>query len=373
MLKTMSHISINRPFVSYVLTQSMLVMIVLAASQLIATLAYSGMGLALDRFWISVCLVVLVQLPAALIFARAEDRKIDKIEGWAVSLAFVGVTLAVEVALQEMLQQATQSGFGAVGADQTPPFVILFSGIAALLLCLIAKAVSMQAEPDGQSRVSTGLTSNRPAVSRDYSELYRRELIGANIAIFGLSLTVFGPQFLHLLKLSIPLSFVFSLVCVANRMAREERKAALSTRCLSVAMQLLPLTVVSMGLLAMGTLYENYVAAHNGAMDMIGYFTWMVTGLGLTLADLAKMVVYTGVLFAICLSANTLMLVLFARLIRPLVNKTVRSTRESYAPTAKRMKGVLSAPTEVKITMARDLRDRVLKTRTPRPNRVFID
>lgn len=337
---------LNRPFVSYVLTQSMLVLIVMAASCLITDLLRDAASITLNCFWVSMGLVLFAQLPVAVLYARSETRNLNAVEGWALSIVFVGVTLAFEIVLQsiaghKLIHLLPTVVFDMAGASNHQTIWVTGFVIGVLLAAFmvnglfryavrnnldasddVAKSALLDVVP-GINPARTALY--RPTAKRDYAELYRRELIGAKITIFGLSLVVFGPDLMHVLKLSIPLSLVISIVCVANRMARVERVVNLSERRLNVAMQMLPMTVASMILLALSTPYGNYVSLHGGERDVVGYFSWMVAGLGLGLTDLMQIASYVGVLCAICLAGNTLLLVLFAKLIRPMVTKRVRA------------------------------------------------
>lgn len=381
--------SLNRPFISYVLTQSMLVLIVMSASFLVVDVLRSSFGIVLDRFAVTMGLVLFAQLPVAVLYARTETRNLNAVEGWALSVVFVGVTLAFELALQNLLHTGASPiagvSFGQFAEYQAVAVIGFFVGLllaAGFVKALFRYAVRNNLAQDevdpslrlidfvpGLGRARDRAVVARPVVDRNYSELYRREVIGANIAIFGLSLMVFGPQFMHVLKLSIPLSFVFSLVCVANRMARVERVATLSRRCLHVAIQLLPLTVVSMGLMGLGTLYENYVVIHGGSQDVLGYVNWLIAGVGFDLGVLGQCMVWLGMVFALSLAANTLMLVLFARLIRPLVVKSVAVVR---GPRRKTVQARLDVETNVvapvRLMMATELKQRISQTvRTARP------
>lgn len=379
---------LNRPFVSYVLTQSMLVLIVMAASFLIVELLRDTAGVTLDRFWISAILVLFAQLPVAIMYARTETRNLTTVEGWGLSIVFVGVTLAFEIVLQSIAGQKIAkvlgSWLGVPEAASNHQTIWVIGFIVGLLLAsfmvkmlfqyAVRNNLSAKAEDGGLLNMIPGLNAarfklHRPSATRDYSELYRRELIGMNVGIFGLSLMVFGPQFMHVLKLSIPLSFVFAVVCVANRMARVERTAALSQRCLNVAIQMLPLTVVSMILLGLSTLYANYVSLYGSERDVVGYAAWLVAGLGLQLSDIGLIATYLGVLFAICLAANTLMLVLFARLIRPLVCKTARVTQAKSKDVTERLQAKVPTVEPYKVMLANELRarSRGKAARTQRP------
>lgn len=384
----MNSTPLNRPFVSYVLTQSMLVLIVMAASYLITHLLRDAASITLNRFWITMGLVLFAQLPVAMIYARSETRNLTPVEGWGLSIVFVGVTLAFEIVLQSIAGQTLVQMLPApvLQAEAGPSLWVTAFIIGVLLAAFTVDRLFRYAVRNNLDRVEDGLLGVvpgliparvpmfRPSAKRDYAELYRRELIGANIAIFGLSLMVFGPAFMHVLKLSIPLSLVFSVVCVANRVARSERTGKLSERCLNVALQMLPMTVVSMILLALSTLYGNYVALHGGERDVIGYFTWMVAGLGLGMSDVAQIAAYMGVLFAICLAGNTLLLVLFAKLIRPMVTKGVRVAQATTASVKARMeeaKGPVGPP---RLTSGKELRALSARThgRTPRPRRIVM-
>jgi hypothetical protein len=373
----------------------MLVLIVMAASFLIVELIRESTGNTLNRFWISMGLVLCAQLPVAIQYARSETRNLTSVEGWALSTVFVGVTLALEFILQSIAGQRILDVLPAQILDHTDAsnhqtIWVIGCIVGLLAASFTAKTLFRYAVRNNLMSKRTnkgpsvldvvpGLNSTRfqlrrPRAKRDYAELYRRELIGANIAIFGLSLMVFGPQFMHVLKLSIPLSFVFSLVCVANRMARVERTRALSERCLNVALQMLPMTVFSMTLLGLSTLYGNYVTLHGGERDVIGYVVWMVEGLGLAPSDVVQISAYVGVLFAICLAGNTLLLVLFAKLIQPLVFKGTKIVQAKSVSGAEKLNSAGTPDALVHVIAAKELvvRSKAKQSRTQRPFRVKI-
>jgi hypothetical protein len=69
--------TLNRPFVSYVLTQSMLVLIVMSASLLIVELFKTTFGISISRFWVSLILVLFAQLPVAVLYARTKQLQLS--------------------------------------------------------------------------------------------------------------------------------------------------------------------------------------------------------------------------------------------------------------------------------------------------------
>ncbi len=367
---------LNNPFVSYVMTQSMFVLIVLSASFLIVELLSTSFGIDISRLWISLGLVLFAQLPVAVMYAHTETRHLSSAEGWGLSIVFVAITVAFEMVLQNIAghsslpfvtelsgEAAKHQAIGVLG------FVI---GVPLAFACVkklfaISVAIDLSSDDTPPMRDASGV--RRLSINRDYSELYRRELIGANIAIFGLSLMVVDPKFMELLKLSIPLSIAFSLVCVANRMARSGRNEALSTRCLNVALQMLPLTVVAMALLALSTMYANYVSVHGGERDVVGYVTWLASRAGFDLASVLNVLTYVGVLFAICLAGNTLLLTLFTRLIRPLVSKQFTPRPITADKPVAGVVGFANPSVKPQILAATELHTRLKRKieRTPRP------
>jgi len=359
----------------------MLVLIVMSASLLIVELFKTTFGISISRFWVSLILVLFAQLPVAVLYARTETRHLSSVEGWGLSVVFVGITLALEIVLQRVAGHNSILYVTGLSGDASNHQTIAVIGfvIGVLLASFTVKklfdySVRVNTECEQANTASASLVNDmrgvrRPSVKRDYSELYRRELIGANIAIFGSSLMVVDPKFMELLKLSIPLSIAFSLVCVANRMARSGRNEAFSTRCLNVALQMLPLTVVAMALLALSTMYANYVSVHGGERDVVGYVSWLASRAGFDLASVLNVLTYVGVLFAICLAGNTLLLTLFTRLIRPLVSKQFKTNPTGTAKSAARVSGLVNADAKPQILAAKELCSRLKNKieRTPRP------
>ncbi|MEJ6709500.1 MAG: hypothetical protein QNK92_12040 [Amylibacter sp.] len=372
---------LNNPFVSYVVTQSLLVLIILSASFLSVELLKTSFGIDINRLWISLGLVLFAQLPVAVMYAHTETRHLSRAEGWGLSIVFVAITVAFEMVLQNIAghsslpfmtdlsgEAAKHQAIAVLGFLIGVP--LAFASVKKLFAISVEIDLSLDETPavrnNGTRPVSCG---RRPSVKRDYSELYRREWIGAKIAIFGLSLMVADPKLMELLKLSIPLSIAFSLVCLANRMARSGRNEALSTRCLNVTMQMLPLTVVAMALLALSTMYANYVSVHGGDRDVVGYVTWLAFHMDFDLASVMNMLTYVGVLFAICLAGNTLFLTLFTRLIRPLVAKQFTKEPAKKRMSADEVRGLVNPNTKPQILAARELHARLNSKleRTPRP------
>jgi hypothetical protein len=94
-----------------------------------------------------------------------------------------------------------------------------------------------------------------------------------------------------------------------------------------VAIQLLPLTVTSLILLGLGNLYTNYVETAGVATDPREYVGIAASYFAQHNDAMLLVMLWLGVIFAICLAANTLLLVLFARLIRPIVSRSVARKR----------------------------------------------
>ncbi|MDR6265540.1 hypothetical protein [Roseobacter sp. N2S] len=327
--------TLNRPFYSYVVTQSALVLIVLAASYLLTFLVFENFGIVIDRFLVSLALIVAAQLPVAAIYARSETQEITSNQGWALAFVFVGVTLAGEAALQLLSGHLFASIDTFSGLAQSAQVDTLVTGVcgilaAVLLLASASKIVfrlAVNCHLRQQAKAEQVVSElHRPKISQDFSEFFRRELIGANIGIFGLSLAVFGPDFMMILKLSLPLSIVFSVICVANRLARSETRASLSARSLHISIQLMPLTVTCLILLGLGELYSNYLATTAASASPMEYAAVASAQLAHNSAVLSEIAVVLGLIFALTLATNTLMLVLFTRLIRPLVRRAVPAT-----------------------------------------------
>lgn len=378
--------TLNRPFYSYVVTQSALVLIVLAASYLLTFLVFENFGIAIDRFLVSLALIVAAQLPVAAIYARSETQEITSNQGWALAFVFVGVTLAGEAALQLISGHLFTSIETFAGLAQSVQVDTLVTGVCGLLAAVLLLASAskivfrlavnchLRQQAKTEPRVSE---LRRPKVSQDFSEFFRRELIGANIGIFGLSLAVFGPEFMMILKLSLPISIVFSVICVANRLARSETRASLSARCLHISIQLMPLTVTCLILLGLGELYSNYLATTAATASPMEYAAVASAQLVSNSEVLSEVAVVLGLIFALTLATNTLMLVLFTRLIRPLVRRAVPAAVGSRPVPARRTAAERLAETPVVATdfsgfvkaseIVADLKQRGTQTARPGP------
>ncbi|GGA10735.1 hypothetical protein [Neptunicoccus cionae] len=376
----------DRPFYSYVITQSALVLIVLTASYLLTFLAFEHFGLHIDRILMSFGLILMTQLPVAAMYARTEEQEVDGNRGWLLAFVFVSVTFMGEAALQLAsghLLETWEKFNGLAAAARFDTLVTAVCGVlAAVLLCVtfskivfrlavtchlrqFAKDSDLSAEPDelaSETGEPHGVSRNlhRPKVSQDFSEFFRRELVGANIGIFGLALVMFGPDFMTILKISIPASLVFSVICVANRLARSETRTSISARSLHISLQMLPLTVTCLILLALGELYSAYTATLAAEVSPLEFASVAASGLARNTDVLWGVSVDLGMIFALSLAANTLMLVLFTRLIRPLVRGAVPAaiTPRVEAPRTSpesRLLQIPVAPDTIGFTKGRDV------------------
>jgi hypothetical protein len=334
----MSVIKHSKPFLTYVLTHSALVLIILAASYLIRHLLSENYAISVDRIWISMALIVVVQLPVAAVYARRETSDVSLLESGTLTTVFICITMLVEVALQSMgntvlhftanldvltdTDQATLLNIGLVG-------MFLGFTIAVSFVRSIFRLADKYSDIDDEYLATCGTSEifNRPNRDVDFCELYRRELVAINIAIFGFGLVFFNAEFVRILQLSIPLSLVFSVFCVANRLARSNTKTSLSQRCLHISIQLLPLSVTSLILLFLASLYTDFASATQGVAGPLEYASFAVAYLGGQQVPIVQMMVFLAVIFSVCLAANTLMLVLFTKLIRPIFSRSLKSKR----------------------------------------------
>ncbi|PLS20508.1 hypothetical protein [Neptunicoccus cionae] len=391
----------NRPFYSYVLTQSALVLIVLAASYLLTFLAYEHFGLQIDRLLLSFGLVLVTQLPVAAMYARSEGQEVDGNRGWALAFIFVAVTFAGEAALQLAsghLLDTWEQFNGLAASARFDTLVTAVCGLLAAVLLFVtfskivfrlavachlrqyAKIATLAEETAEEIADSAGTEDrarnlHRPKVSQDFSEFFRRELIGANIGIFGLSLVVFGPEFMTILKLSIPASLVFSVICVANRLARSETRTSLSARSLHISLQMLPLTVTCLILLALGELYRDYTATLAVNATPYEFASAAASGLAHNSNVLWSVIVDLGMIFALSIAANTLLLVLFTKLIRPVVRRAIPAAVTARVDTPRttpesRLAQMPVAPDTVGFVKGRDvaatLKHRETSTKRPK-------
>ncbi|WP_069299177.1 hypothetical protein [Neptunicoccus sediminis] len=338
----------NRPFYSYIITQSALVLIVLAASYLLTFLAFEHFGLHIDCILLSFGLILVTQLPVAAIYARTEGQEVDGNRGWTLAFVFVGVTLIGEAALQlasgHLLETWARFN-GVAGAVQFDTLVTALCGVlAAVLLCVTVSKIIFRLAvtchlrrlaknaagsidvTDAHSPQNGVHAMQRPKVSQDFSEFFRRELVSANIAIFGLSLMMFGTDFMTILKLSIPASLVFSVICVANRLARSETRSSLMSRSLHISLQMLPLSVTCLILLALGELYSHYAATLATEASPVVFARVAANGLVQNTQVMWSVFAGLGMIFALSLVANALMLAVFTRLIRPIVCQVAPAT-----------------------------------------------
>ena len=365
----------SRTLLSYILTQSALALIVLASSFLLVELAQYYFDLDFWRFGLSLSLILLVQLPVAAVFAKSETRSMTGNEGWIFGTFFVLVTLGFEAAVQLMSGKFLDFAWVLSAVpDGTQAQVMGFVLACAMLLIVFGAFLTkvllvgtINARLAQRRRLTFGsLPRHKGRQKFDAAEHYRKELIGINVLIFGLSLMLFGAQFMHVLKLSIPLSIVFGTVCVANQIAKVDLNVRLSERCLAISLQMLPLTLTCLVLLGLSEVYTAFVRVA-GQADLLAFARTL--GLQFVQDQNAWSVMATalGMIAALALAGNTLLLLLFAKLIRPMIVRRKRpKVQELLKKTAAQPQGPSVLVTASQMRKALALR--VERTKRPAQN-----
>lgn len=138
--------TLNRPLASYVVVQSALVMVILAASHAGHPALVERYGLGLTQLQLSLLMVPLAQLPVAAMFVRREIRNLTSSEGWVLGGAFVGFTLLAEGSLQVLVNQiwpalAARQGLGADAATEALVFGVSLVLLGFIVLSFLAGAI----------------------------------------------------------------------------------------------------------------------------------------------------------------------------------------------------------------------------------------
>ena len=128
--------------------------------------------------------------------------------------------------------------------------------------------------------------------------------------LFGTLMFLPGANLVFALNVVVPLSILFGVVCVANQMARRDEEAKLSRLCLSASVELLPMTVTSLAVLLTVHVFMSNLGA----------------GVGFGPDAMQAAALAIGIIAALAVAGNTLLLLLFAWLIRPMIMKSKRPT-----------------------------------------------
>lgn len=142
----MMRTELNRPLSSYLIVQSALVLVVLAASHVLHGLLSETAGLEVSRLAVSIFLVLLTQLPVAILFAHNEARNLTQGEGWILGMTFVGFTIGAESGLQMLIARwwpivARRNGLGPEMAQDAIVFGVCITLMVFLLLSFFASAL----------------------------------------------------------------------------------------------------------------------------------------------------------------------------------------------------------------------------------------
>lgn len=338
----MQRVKLNKPFWSYVMTQSVLVLIVLFASHIATALLEKHTGVSVSRLSISLWLVLLTQLPTAMLYATYESRTMTAKESWIFGFIFVLIALAAEAGLQVLAGQIWPKieiihNLIAAGSWQ-----ILLIGICLSLLGIILTAFTFKTvfkyavrnnlegkppEPDTtwmymipHVRVVPAIDPVRPKqMPHDYSRLFRLVLIATNVGIFTLSLIFSGTVFLKILTVSIPLTILFAIITVANDLAKTESTPNTFKNCLDVSWKLLPLTLTALLLLGISNLYLANIQAHGQNGQFLSDISTALSEHSITALNVTIALGYLAAFFIACLAVNAGLLALFSKLIQPLI------------------------------------------------------
>ena len=348
----MDHSKLNRPFASYVLTQSSLVLIVLASSYIATELLAKHTGISISRVAVSLWLIGLSQLPTAMLYAKRESRTLTSSEGWIFGFAFVLMTLTVEFCLQLLVGQAWPKIDIVLNLMAAGNWHLLVIGICGFLLGIILAAFAFKTifrfsvrnnlegetppfetewlNKFGRVKANLSIRKLRPRhKQQDYAGQFRRVLVATNVGVFALSIVYPGPQYLEILSICIPVTILFSIILVANNLAKTVPDLSILKRCWEISWKLLPLTLTSFLFLGISDLYLANTKAHGQSGQLLSDVSTALVENPMAPTDILIAFAYLAAFFVLCLAVNTGLLVLFSRLIRPLIVQTVGKRRPS--------------------------------------------
>ena len=359
----MDHNKLNKPFASYVLTQSCLVLIVLASSYIATDLLAKHMGISLSRVTVSLWLVGLSQLPTAMLYAKRESRTLTSSEGWIFGFSFVLITLTVEFGLQLVAGQAWPKIHIVLNLMAAGSWHLLVIAICGFLLSIILAAFAFKTvfrfsvrnnlegetppndtewlEKFAQVKANLSIRKLRPRhKQQDYAGQFRRILVATNVGVFALSIAYPGPQYLEILSICIPVTILFSIILVANNLAKTEPDFSIVKRCWEISWKLLPLTLTSLLFLGISNLYLANIKAHGQNGQLLNDVSTALVENPVAPTDILIAFTYLAAFFVLCLVVNAGLLMLFSKLIRPLILQTVSKKR----PQAQSMRLVAADP-----------------------------
>jgi len=331
------------------------VVIVLAASFITSSLLAENTGVQVPRLAISLGLVALTQLPTAILYARREARTLTSSEGWVFGFTFVSITLVFEAGLQLLAQQSSPEidlifRFLA-GSDWQVMFIALSGFVLGIILAAFVfktlfrlstrnNLAGEAADIDTRWMENLKWVKSKPTITKfqprhpkhDYAKLFRHILIGSNAAVLSLGIVFSGPAILEILTLSIPTSIFFAIIVVANQLAKTEPNASMLKRCWGISMEMLPLTIMSFMLLGFSDIYLAYLQSNNQAGQFVTDLSSVFVAQAVSLADILFAATNLATFFAASLFANAGLLLLFTRLIKPLVIRSNTRKRPQIQP-----------------------------------------
>lgn len=330
--------TLNRPLASYIVVQSALVLLILAASHAGHGALQAQYGLALSQLQLSLLMVPLAQMPVAAMFVRREIRNLSSGEALLLGGAFVGFTLLAESGLQVLVNTlwpalAARNGLSAGAATEALVFGVCLVLLSFIVLSFVAGCVFRLAVRNNlhlRPVYHNGRLERPTALQRRLVLQRAIGIVSAALAGIGIAWAMgFGwsPAFLASVAV-----VGFGSLCGA--IPRVRRHGAVTWQALWL--EVLPAALTGLMTWAVTGAGVRFLRAGGPAEDLIGVVAPTLaphdlTGLGVVSAQLSG-------LLLLLLCANVLIVWAFVAFVYPLLRAkqpprpTVQPSRRSLAP-----------------------------------------
>lgn len=365
---------LNRPLASYLVVQSSLVLVALAASHLLHAEIVARTGVEVSRLSLGIVLVLLTQLPVAAMYARNETRNLTSEEGWILGTSFVAFTVLAESSFQAVVLNfwpviAERHGLGPHAAQDALVFVVCMS-LMTFLMC--SAIVSLLFRLAVRNNLCGGARGKLKRPER------RRKLRILERALCVLSAGLAGIGFAWVADFGWTMAYGMAsavLVFGAFYAALPRARTGGSIRWEGLTREILPLTLTCAMTYATTLAGIKVLAASgSGGNELVAAFLPALAGVdSVTLAAVATQM--SGVLLGL-LCANVVVIWMFVALIRPIL--AGRSTRARSLPAANASPMLVDVPEMVDTALPREEALAMIRTarelmaeRTPlRPRKV---
>lgn len=328
----MSTDTLNKPLASYLIVQSALVLIVLAATQIVHPMVEQALGMQVPVLALSIFLVLLTQLPVAIMFAHFETRNLTKGEAWILGLTFVGFTVAAESGLQAVLgmwwpKVAARNGLESVAAQETLVFGVCLMLMLMMIMSFLVGAL-FQLAVRNNLQGGPRKTIYRPQ-AKQRARFLQRALCAGSAGLAGIGIawaTIAGwtlPQVFALVVL------VLGALYAAVPRARNGEDVIWHKLWLETQ----PVVLTGLMTWAVTAFGMRYLIAAGSAAGMIAAFAPDLANV--SQADLTAVTTQLSGIFLLLTCANVVVVWLFIAFLKPTLIKSRRPQKAS-APTFER-------------------------------------